>query len=269
MTYLEINDLIIDKYKIDLKINKSDFVGFIGKSEKIKELFLFISGINPNNQKILHEGKDVYENNDYFKKRVLIDFRRRYISTLRKDIIKEAFNNKFDIDIDTETFMKKVNNMALRKEAIFNIRYNFTPYGNTILNYCLISSINIKNIMVLNPFYKVENNNVKKEIVKSLGNKKKISTLLIEANDLKYFNNLDYFVLLTDDNIKIIDKNSEVIIFYEKGKYHDLIYKGKDYYLCLNTYSKDELKDLSKSKYKKTTLNDYFKHVEDEIDEKK
>lgn len=271
MAYLDINNLIIDKTNINLKIKKGDYVGFIGDKKKIKDLFLSLSGINKTKGSILCEDKNIYDNYDYFKNRIIMDFKRTYVSTLRKDLIKEAFNNKFNLDIDTDLFIKKVNGMAIRKEAFYDTKYVFTSYGNTILNYCLSSSISNKNMMIINPFYKINNDSVKHDIAKDLSIRNNFNSLLIDANDLLYFNNLDYYIFLLKEDIVKLDFDSDVLLFYNDYKYHDVIYKTNKLTVCLNTYTKEEIKELSKLKldYRKIKFKDIFKYLEEEKNAKK
>ena len=168
MTFLDINNLIIDNVVIQDRIDYKDKILVIGDHDIIKKMFMVLSGINKGKGMVKSNNQDVFDNSDYFKERVLIDFSKRYITTLRKDTIIDAFKSKFQIDIDIEKFIRHINDFYIRKEAIFDVKYNFTPLGNTLLNYSMFDSINLENCFILNSTYQIEDFALKKGIIKGI-----------------------------------------------------------------------------------------------------
>ena len=81
MAYLQIENLIMEDYTINLEIENGESVGVFARRKKTVSDFLKIaSGINPG-KGCFHDGKEIYDNRKYFQNRIFMDF-SIYISPL-------------------------------------------------------------------------------------------------------------------------------------------------------------------------------------------
>ena len=264
MGYLEINNLIIDDISLSMNIN-GDYVGFIGKEEVIKKFFTYFAGINKSDA-VKTNREDVFDNSLFFQNRVVMDFSKRYITTLKGESIKEAFKNKFEIDVDMERFTKHIAEFSLRKEAIFDVKYTFTDFGNTLLNYSLMDSFEVGNMFIINPLYKIEDKELKHKIIKGIVNKK-YKNLLIDASDLLSFDMLDYYVFLNSKEAVIVSKDTEVLIYPKDSQVVNPIYEANNYVICLKGI-KDRYSLFHKVHYKKMKMKDAICYLSGDKHEK-
>lgn len=73
---LEIKNLNIKNYNINLNIYANEKIGVYGRDKAIiKEFLELISGINNNKGTIFIDGVNVFDNKNYFSKRVFFDFK--------------------------------------------------------------------------------------------------------------------------------------------------------------------------------------------------
>ena len=267
MAFLDINNLIIDNVVIQDRIDYKDKVLVIGDHDIIKKMFMVLSGINKGKGMVKSNNQDVFDNSDYFKERVLIDFSKRYITTLRKDTIIDAFKSKFQIDIDIEKFIRHINVFYIRKEAIFDVKYNFTPLGNTLLNYSMFDSINLENCFILNGTYQIEDFALKKGIIKGILDKAK--TALVESNDLMVGEGFDYVLFVNKNKIDKINLKDEVLLI-NSDNIKDALYSFNGYTITKDNYTKEELKTLHKEKivYKRLRLIDVISRMGDNHEKK-
>lgn len=264
MDYLQIDNLIVDGVSLSLTFKGGESVGFIGDNKTIEKIFLYLSGVNNSKGRVLFNGKDVFDNDNYFKSRIIIDFKKRYITTLKKESISEAFKNKFDISVDMEKMVRHVKEFSLRKEAIFDVKYTFTEFGNTLLNYSLVDAISVDRMFLINPLYKVEDSKLKEKLIKGLISKK-YKNLFIEVNDIYSCKMLDYYVFLDKGEAKVVSCDSEVYLYQKGASLTPLLEKG-DYLVSLEKREEHSL--FSKKFYKRMKFKDALIALEGDSNEK-
>ena len=76
MSYIEINNLQLSKYKLSsLNIEEGFSYGLIGKNhDDVTKLLKILAGINDNNNSCLQRGTTIFDNKEYFKNRIYFDF---------------------------------------------------------------------------------------------------------------------------------------------------------------------------------------------------
>lgn len=271
MEYLIFEDYILGRYNIDIKLeNSKTYLVYSKDKEYVKRFIKSISGINRHSGKCLFNNNDIYDNDEYFSKRLFIDFNKQYVRTLNIKTIKESFNifpfTKFNEDV----FKKCINEVDLRKEVLIKDEYKFSSLGINLCAYCLIKSLNYENLIVLNPFYNSKNNNINEAIIKELTNKEKYNTVIIENNNLDYLSKyVDSIIILTDYNNAIVINNKDTFLICDDNIYlRNKIFRNDHIIISLNDYTKDELKNLSKCriKYKIITYKDLITLLGDKYD---
>ena len=68
---ISIKDLTIQNYNINLEIDENAKLGIFARNTSlIKELLLIIAGINRSKNNCFFDDKEIYDNSEYFKKRI-------------------------------------------------------------------------------------------------------------------------------------------------------------------------------------------------------
>lgn len=268
MAYIKIENLVLENTLINLSFLDKEVVGIYGDSKennKINEFLLLISGINRiHSGSCKNNGKDVFDNPMYFKERVILDFSVVYTNTLKKEFIAENFNNRFQIEFDQEKFKHWIKEFKIRQETIVDVDYKFSELGNTLVNFALLDCVNKKNLIILNPTYKVFDER-KDIIVREITNKDKYNSVVLKLDNISNFNGfLDKVLFFTKEGKVIFsDANNTLIVIEENIKLRNIICNGiSNNVICLNDYTKEELKDFDKKriKYKIISIYDIDKY---------
>lgn len=258
--YLDIKNLKLNKYQINLQFNNNEVVGIFSKDKKlVKEYLDFLSGINPTNNKCLYQGLDVFNNKEYFKDRIYMDFSRKYLSTLKVKYLEERLTNKYKLNFNKEIFLKVSKDLDVRGETEITYIYKFSKSGNTFVNFALLSAIDKRNIIINNPTINLNMVTDIEYITEKIVNKAKYNSVILGIDNLRVFNYLLDRVIIFTDTYEILDINpfeDSFIVFNEENRYiRNVLFKGPNL-ITLNHYSKDELKLFSKERidYKKISI---------------
>lgn len=270
MSKMILKDQQIGKYSISLELDNNSYGLFSRHKWIVRDFLLTISGVLKSRNTFIEEDENlisVFDNETYFKERLLVNFEYDYINTLDSNRIKEIIKNTIEKDFDTKTFKELVKETNLRNELVSNGKsLSFSTYGKTLSNFCFALSLVTKMLFIQNVDY-----NYTKEIKEILYNritkKNNYDMLMIETYDVnvlsKYFNKI---VLFTDYlNAYCIDPNKDTFILTSDNiKLKDKLFKVDNMVYTLNNYSKEELRDIKRYQKVKTLS---FKEMIDRINE--
>lgn len=262
MKYLEIKELQIktnnktyEKFSVD--IANGQVWGIYSKDKGAIAAFLsIVGGINQNDDNVTWNDTNVFDNKQYFKNRIYFDFQDHNLTTIKVESIKDAFSKIYDIKFDEENFKKCLKDLNVRGEYEIGYKYFFTNLGNTLVNYCLLTSLDKNNIIINNPTIYLKDINNIKYIVEGLTNKYKYNTMLIALNNISVFlGKLDYILVFPDYGSPIIvDPLTDVFYVFDNGEL-PIIQNNKifDSYdgqrvIIKKDFSDEEIKFLKKSK---------------------
>lgn len=267
--YLQINGLQFNDYLINQDFFNNEIIGIYGRNKKTLIQFLnVISGINKNNKTCFYNNKDIFDNEEYFNNRLYFDFSKKYLSTLRVNYIEERIKQKYNLTFDKETFINISKDLDVRGETEITYTYKFTPTGNTFVNYSLIKSLDKNNIIINNPTINLKMEDDLNYITSGLTNKKYYNSVILGLDNLKvFYKKLDKIIFFTDFKTIITATNNDTAIIFNQSSFdlirdEDKIFGG-DKIICLNKYTKEELKQLTKSKidYKVISIYDVEQYM--------
>ena len=152
MEYIKIQKLQFNNMQIDISLNKQEIFAVYSRNEEIVNDFLLVlNGINPNNGSCLYLNKDIFDNEDFFKQRIYINFKESYLKTINAEFIEESLMNRFNLSFNKEVFNTYVQEMGIRLETTFKANYTFTDKGNTMVNFFGLEFCFFKSLE--HPFY--------------------------------------------------------------------------------------------------------------------
>lgn len=271
MEYVTLKNININNTLINYTFEKGNVYGIYSKDEKVREeLLLVLNGINPNNGIVLQNSKNVFDNKYFFLQRIYIDFSGTYLKTLKSPIIKETFVNKYQIPFDEKTFDSYIKVLGARNQAVVTSEYKFSKLGTTLVNFALLKSLTIPSYTVNNPTINLTNQPMIDLFVRELTKKNSYDTIIFGLNKISDFersdgkNVLDKIIILSDYNsYYVIDPIIDSFLIIEDNLFlHNKLFKTKNnMVICLNNFSKDELKKFNANKIK------YFKKTVFEIEQ--
>lgn len=268
MEYLNIQNLIIDKYKITASLEDNTCYGVLSVDKKAKDKFLLIlAGIIDNKETCFYNHNTVYDNAEYFKNRLYLDFRKKYFRTLNSDYISNAMNERFGVSFDSSMFKESINLTNLRSEVLVTDEYKFTEYGINSCGFCLLRSLNYSNIIINNPINKVRNDSNKKLIISYITNKNKFSSIICDCNNANDYKNLiDKYIIFGDYNeVYIIDPLKDTFIITDDHVLiSNRIFKKDNVIVALNTVDKKEIRSM-KQKYRLASFYEIGKYLDLDI----
>lgn len=250
--YLEFKDYILGKYDINTSIDDNYiYLVFSKNKEYVTRFLIAASGINNHSGKCLYNGIDIFDNKDYFQKRLFIDFNKKYIKTLNWKIVSDSFSSFPYVKFDYEAFKSAINDVDLRREVLIKDEYNFSDLGIRLCAYCLLNSLNFENLLVLNPYTKGKKEIVNK-VINEITNRSKYNTVMIENNNLALLSqHVDKIIILTDYNdVRIIGKSDTFLICNDNIYLRNKLFIDGAITISINDYTKEEIKNLNKCKYK-------------------
>lgn len=255
MLHLEVKDLKFNNYRLTFDINHSSRVGVFGRNKEVVfELLKVLAGINNNNNAITHEDKNIFDDKDYFRIRIIMNFKNRYLSTPNPKVIHEVMKRNYNYNLNHDEFIKTNKELNLRKETEITHYYDFSPRGINYLNFSLLMALDVENVIIMNPTIEVKEKNKLDYIVEKLSNKNKFNTAILGLDNLKAFDHkLDNILILGDnDRYVYASSNDKFIVFTEEVDNTFLIFKGNRNFVYFHAFSKEELKrfDSKKMKYK-------------------
>lgn len=252
-------------YKLNMNIEENKVVALISNDKKaINDFFLKISGVNKIQGEVLFRGNHVFDNEEYFDNRLLIDYSKCYLTTLDKEHLTNYFKDNFDMEIDLNIFEKINKELRLRNEYLIKDRYIFTKRGLNLVNYALTISINkginfIKNTVA----------NCSKEereiIFSGLSNKGASSINFLDLQDkLIASQSIDIYLIFSNGGEIITLTNDDEIYVVSGEIVNSLLYnKAKDISVTNYNYNKNEIKTMKKRKMmiKKIKLMDVERYL--------
>lgn len=257
--YKKITDVQESKvsYDINLSIDYKTKIGVYSKDKNIVNTFLkLIAGINKptKESQIKIAKKDVFDNKDYFKNRLYLDFSTHYLNTLNYKKIDEALTEKYALNLNYDKYTKILKDLDIRGECEITDKYEFTPLGNTLVNFALACSLDYEFLIINNPTINVTSTNILTYIMNYLNNNYK--SMIFGLNNLDLFIDiLDYIIILDDFGLMhILYNNSKLLVINngqvpeELDKYKLFISFDKKRIILSNELSKDELKELKKKR---------------------
>lgn len=257
MSYLRIFNLQFNKYQFTTTFEENIVYGVYCPCEEIRTQFLkLITGINNSLKAVLYNDNEAFENKEYFRKRLYIDFKNKYLKTLNANAIKEAINMRFQKEFNIKNYKDAVTMTNIRSEVKLTNEYSFTMQGVTLSSYCLFKGLNYQYNIIDNPTFNITNPELKKKIYVNICKK--------ELNPIITFDNLtdakqycDKLIVIGDfPHLYQIDlKNDSFMLSDDNIILRKRIFKVNDSVISINTYSKEELKYLSKNKVKYKFLN--------------
>ena len=267
MSYLKILNLQFNKYFLTTSLEENTIYGIYCIDSLIREDFLkILAGINHNNNSIfmIDEDKEenIFDNENYFKNRIYIDFSHRYLKTLNVNTISEMFKTRFNKEFDMSKYKEFVSFTNIRNEVLLSNEYQFTDLGVNLASFCLFKGLKYKYNIINNPVINIKNSDMKKRIYGNI--------CLKELNPIIGFDNLrdckeycDKLIVFGDyQNLVVVDvKNDNFLISTDNIIIRNKLFNLNNEIISINNYTKEELKYLSKNKvkYKIITFNEVIK----------
>ncbi len=265
-------NLEFDEFKIsnyNLNFNTIDNVVYIiyGKDDLlIKDLLLYIAGINKIDRKngnIKYNKNIVFDNKDYFKSRIFFDMHYNYLNTITPSLIQENLNIRFNINYDEKLFKRKLIEQNARKEIKVNTKCEFTKLGLSLVNYALVSSLNVDNLIIYDLFHNIDDDKKREYIVHDIMNRNN-KGMIISVSSLKEFLNQDVMFIMLGDFGKayLVNKSSKFIITENTDELEHRIFElDNNMVICLKEDEVNVKKGLFKgAKKKEISLSDFSKY---------
>lgn len=265
MEYLNVENLIINQYNINAKIEKNVCYGILAVDKKAKDKFLLaLAGMIDNKKTCFYEGKTIYDNSEYLKNRVYLDFKKKYFQTLNSESIVNTLSERFGVDFDVQMFKESISLTNLRNEILITDEYKFTEYGINSFGFCLLKGLKFSNIIINNPVNKVRNENIKKLIISYITNKNRFSSIIIDCDKaIEYKDLVDKYIILGDFNeVFVIDPlKDNFIITDDNVMITNRIFKKGNIVVALNSSEKKEIRSM-KQRFRLVSFYDISKYID-------
>lgn len=264
---LEFNNLKFEKYNLSFNMLEDTVYILYGKDQsKIRDLLLLISGINKVSRKngsITYNKENVFDNEEYFKSRVFFDMHHNYLNTITPSVIKENLFTKFNIKYDEKIFRKKLLEQNARREVKVDSKYEFTKLGLSLVNYSLVSSIGVDNLIIYDLFYNIEDEKKREYIANDIVNKR-LKSAIISVHKIDEFldKNVRFIILGDFGKSYIISKENKFIVTENSEDLKYRIFKlDNNMVICLKEDEVNVKKGLFKiPKKKEISLNEFSKY---------
>lgn len=269
MEYINIQNLQFRNMDINFLINKQEiFAVYSQNQKKTADFLLILNGINSNNGSCLYQSEDIFDNKEFFKQRIYFDFNEIYLKTMNAEFIEESLMNRFSASFDKDIFNKYVQTMGTRLECVVKSNYTFTKAGNTMVNFALFKALDKPYITINNPTIHLENAKIIETITTGLIDKNQYEVIILGLDSIKNFKDkLDKVLILSDyETYYVIDpKKDSFLLIADDVHLHDRVFniKQNNLIICLNNYTKEELKRFNsyKIKYSKLTFYELGAHL--------
>ncbi len=253
MSKYVVNNEKIGKYNINLELDKRMYAIVSNYKWITRDLLLTLSGVLKS-ENCTYNDNLIFDNKDYFKKRILIDFDKEHINTLESLKIKKNLLENYKLKFDDKKFKALVKETNLRNEVVINDKY-FTDYGKYLSNACLALSLNTLNMFIMNfdiddDAHKLGIDSIKKKVLTDLKNNDDLDNIIIECSSVDLINKyFDKVIILTDyDDAYVIDhKRDDFVFTYDNIKLKNKLFNCGEFVYTKNSYTKDELKELKKN----------------------
>jgi len=255
-------------YECDINIDSFKSIYVISYYKDYKTRFLLeLAGFLKND--IYYNDDKIYENLDYFSKRVYLDFEKKYFDTINPQIIAREFNDNYKHRFNGEIFKKEVDAVFLRNDlTIKKGKYLLAINTNYKLNFCIAQALNLPINILDNVFtysrrrevdeeYKMNRNYLLSKYTNSFNNE----LCIIGGNDFQLIDRFDMIFIIGYDFIKLVDvKNDKCIIVDEALELKNRI--DIDGYLHLASDENIEVLKNLKKKYKIVSLEKIVEYIE-------
>lgn len=261
MLKIEFKNQEIFKYNINVELNESTYGVYSNYKWIVRDFLLTCAGILYSDKCYYNEER-IYDNVNYFKKRILIDFNKDYINTLDSNNIKQNIRRKFNLDFDESIFKEAVKETNVRNEVLVKDGYSFTDYGKKLSNYCFLMGLSTETLFVLNSNFKCEEKLYEQMFTNIIN---KFHNVFIENYDYKFLMKCKKIIVLTDfyDLVVIDPKNDTILKTDDNIKLQNKLFRYGNLVYTLNTYSKEELKQIKKSqKYEIISFEEMMTQIE-------
>ncbi len=268
---LSINNLQFNNHTLTCELEDGYSYGIFSLNHNDTDsLLLQLSGINKSDS-IYYNENIVFDNKEYFKNRLYLDFNQKYFNTLNLKSIHDLFKRRFKKNVDEKQYKKIIEASNIRNEILVNEDYKFTQYGINLQGLCLLESLTYDNIIINNPINYVRNDEIKSLIVKVICNKR-FKNVIVDATSIKDFvNDLDYIILIGDykECYVINPKLSKFIISDDNLYIQDKIYNRGNICISLAKSNTEEKKRIfGRNKHKEIFFKDVLEFLGDNYDQK-
>jgi len=248
----------IDQYIVNIAFADNIYGFFCRNKAFVKELLLLIAGINKSNATCLYNDEKCYDNKDYFKTRLYLDFENEYFETLNIEKIRLAVTEKYHLNLNYEELQRHIKTLNIRGECIITSRYAFTNVGNNLLNFAFALSTE-ENLIINNPTWAIDSGVDLEYIYTELRKKQRMVIFGIDHLQKMRFC-LDKLIIFSDFNeVLILDITEKLYVlentynlpyqkvFIDKNNLH-IIYRG---------LGKEELKNCDRLRIKYKVISPY------------
>lgn len=252
MGIIQITNLKIDQYLINIDFFEGEAVAFWSlDKEIIGKLFKIIAGINKSHGACKYHDQDVFDNKEYFTKRLCFDYVKKYLSTLKLDYLEKRFAGKYGLHFNKDEFRRISEILDVRGETEITNVFNYTKVGNTFVNYALTRSLEKQYIIINNPTLNVALKSDLDVITSGLVDKEKYKLVILGPDNLNVFQKkLDKVMFFSDYNKKLIVTNKEDNLIVAQNPVpdcispYDIIYQDNVVTIAVN--NKNTTRDAKK-----------------------
>lgn len=250
MAYLNLENMEFFDYLLNFEIEDGEVVGVYSKNKKLVSDFLrVLSGINKA-KSCLHQGKEVFDNREYFRNRIFMNYAHTYLSTLRISNIQEILKSKYNLSFNKDKFVKIGRELDIRGETEITYQYKFSPAGNTFVNYALTAALEKPNIIIENPTHGLNLPEDIEYIVTGISNNNVFNTAIIGIDRLSLFKGRLHKVLIFSDFRKayFLNPKTQLVVVPEEIELDEPLFRIGDGIIGILNYTKEELKKLQKNR---------------------
>lgn len=251
MTVLRVENLRLANYTINIEFINKEAVAFWSYDKKtIARFFDIIAGINNNNNSCFYNDNNIYDNKEYFQARLYFDFRKKYLSTLKLNYLKEKFRQKYNLDFNKDEFKRVSEQLDIRGETEVNHVYRYTKVGNTFVNFALTRSLDKSIIIINNPTINLSMQSDIDFVTAGLTDKSKFDLMILGPDNLAAFagklDRICFFSNYTGETITARGDDSLVVVRGKPEDIENVIYQDEEKTIFLNYLTRAELRKLEK-----------------------
>lgn len=256
---IQVRHLQLNGYDIELDIDPTMKLGIYAQNPKqVKALLLMLAGMNTNNKKCLYQGKDLYDQESYFKTRIYMDCSFEYVQTLNETHIVQYIQNHFSKTIQLERLKGYFKQFVIRGECEITHRYQFSACGKTLLNMAIALSSD-QHLILMNPTKSIRRSQDIEQIAYDI--KTRQTAVILGLNCLSDFKNaLSHILLLTDLGAKLCYPSMDKLMVmdaYEPFKTKALFTSFDQKRFITKPLSKEDIKLCEKQKIKTILIDVY------------
>lgn len=131
-------DYLFQNYVMNFTFDTYSKIGVFARNKQITSDFLLaISGIS-RSKGLIFEDKNLYDNEQYFAKRIYVDCKLDYFATLKPNLINQNLKNDFHKHLDEEKLKKMIKDLRVRQECLVRDEVVFNPRGRTLMTLATV-----------------------------------------------------------------------------------------------------------------------------------